>query len=318
MQNQSNEEARDVLEIAEQYAGWRIDKVLAELLPEHSRANLQKWLKAEKILLNGKPAAAKYKVSTGQIINIVEIPEAHNNVDMPQDIAIDVVYDDADVIVVDKPVGMVMHPGTGNHDKTLLNALLYKFPELSKLPRAGIVHRLDKDTSGLLVVARSLVAHTDLVRQLQQRSMERIYETIVYGSMISGKTINLPIGRHATQRVKMAVMQNGRSATTHIRVIERYKQHTLLRIKLETGRTHQIRVHLSHIGYPIIGDHTYTKLRLPKGATSEVIQEFRNIGHQLLHAKSLQFTHPSTGELMSFNSELPQEMQKFKELLRAC
>jgi 23S rRNA pseudouridine1911/1915/1917 synthase len=229
----------------------------------------------------------------------------------PQEIALNVVYEDQDIIVINKPVGLVVHPGAGCADSTLLNALLYHYPELSNIPRAGIIHRLDKDTSGLLVITRNLISHTKLVSDLQKRQIKREYVAIVNGVVTTGGTIKAPIGRHPTKRTLMAVKEGGRPSTTHYRVLERFSAHTYLKVILETGRTHQIRVHLTHIGYPIVGDPTYGKrIRMPKKCSDTLRKTLENFKHQALHAQRLELKHPSAGKTMEWEVEPPEDMKK--------
>lgn len=293
----------------------RLDVALSTLFPDYSRARLQQWITEGLITVDGKILRKKDKVTMGQTLEI-KAPEALTTEAEPQKIALNIIYEDEDLIIVNKPAGLTVHPGAGQKDQTLLNALLYYDPKLANVPRAGIVHRLDKDTSGLLVVARNLTTHHKLVKALQKRKIKREYEAIVYGRIISGGTICAPIDRHHTKRTLMAVVEDGREATTHYRVIERFLHHTHLRLILETGRTHQIRVHLAHIDHPIVGDLVYGRLKLPKGANPKLAETLKNFKRQALHARCLALTHPSTGELMEWQSPLPKDMQQLLTILR--
>ena len=252
-------------EIPEHLANQRLDQALAELFPQHSRSRLTGWIKAKQVTVDGKHMRPKDKVHIKQAVEIQATMPIEETWE-PQAIDLTIVYEDQDLIVINKPAGMVVHPAAGNPNNTLLNALLYHDAALARLPRAGIIHRLDKGTTGLLVIARTPEAHTHLVDELQSRTINREYETVVIGTIIAGGTIDAPIGRHPTQRKRMAVVESGKPATTHYRVIKRFPAHTHLRVNLETGRTHQIRVHLAHIHHPILGDTTYGgRLKLPSG-----------------------------------------------------
>lgn len=299
------------LTIPTELAGNRIDQALAKLLPEYSRSLLKNWLDQHKITVNNEFWQPKNKV-TGNEIVVIDIEPTEQTTDEPEPIKLNIIYEDNDILIINKPTGMVVHPGAGNRTSTLLNALLHHCPNLKNIPRAGIIHRLDKDTSGLLVITKTLKAHTYLVKQLQRRKIHREYETIVYGELISGGTIKTQISRHPTQRTKMAVVNTdrGKTAITHYRIIEKYKNFTHLRIKLETGRTHQIRVHLTHIRHPIVGDQVYGRIRLPKNAPEKLIKILQNFKHQALHASKLGLTHPGTHEWMEWKAELPADMQE--------
>lgn len=292
----------------------RLDFAISALLPKYSRSRIQEWIKSGYITVDGKILRSKDKIHTDQIINInATVTTATES--KPQPIALNVTYEDSDIIVIDKPVGLVVHPGAGQPEGTLLNALLYRYPELINVPRAGIIHRLDKDTSGLLVITRNLTSHTKLVSELQNRRINREYEAIINGSMISGGTIKAPIGRHLFKRTLMSVKENGKYATTHYRIIKRFSAHTHLRIILETGRTHQIRVHLAHIGYPIVGDQVYGRgIRIPANCNELLRNTLMQFKHQALHACRLGLTHPRTDKLMEWKTKLPKD---FKILLEA-
>ena len=255
-------------------------------------------------------------VEGGEVVELLVEPERQTEA-APENIPLNVVYSDEHIIVINKPAGLVVHPGAGNATGTLMNALLFHFPELRLLPRAGIVHRLDKDTSGLLVIARSLPAHKTLIEALSDRDMHREYMAVAQGLLVAGGMVDLPIGRHPRERTRMAVTESGREAITHYRVAEKFRQHTLLRVQLETGRTHQIRVHMSHIKLPLVGDPDYGgRLRLPKGASAELVEALRGFRRQALHAARLELEHPATGELMAWEAPIPEDMQALILLLR--
>lgn len=291
-------------------AGLRLDQALARLFPSHSRSRLQGWLKAGRVSLDGAQPDAKFKVWGGEALQVDAAPSPEENAGAPEDIALAVVHEDDAILVIDKPVGLVVHPGSGNWSGTLLNALLHHAPALATVPRAGIVHRLDKDTSGLLVVAKTLEAQTDLVRQLQARTVRRHYLALVHRVVSGGGTVDAPIGRHPTQRVRMAVVQSGRPAITHYTVRERFERATLVECRLETGRTHQIRVHMAKIGHPLVGDATYGLRRSGDG----LLDAFPR---QALHAFRLGLRHPMTHEEMSWESLLPGDFEDLLARLRA-
>jgi 23S rRNA pseudouridine1911/1915/1917 synthase len=305
------------LTIPPEQAGQRLDQALAALLPDYSRSRLKTWIESGEIRVDGRVMRPRDKVFGGESVAVVAVlPEETRAA--AQAIPLVLVHEDKHLFVVDKPAGLVVHPGAGNPDQTLQNALLALDPKLAALPRAGIVHRLDKDTSGLLVVARTLPAHTALVRMLGEREVHREYECICRGVMTAGGTVDAPIDRHPTDRVRMAVREGGREAVTHYRVIKRYRAHTHVRVQLETGRTHQIRVHLAHAGYPIVGDRVYGgRLTLPKGASEALRQAVRDFPRQALHAARLQFAHPVTGKPLECVSPLPADMRGLLDALAA-
>ncbi|TAN80257.1 MAG: 23S rRNA pseudouridine(1911/1915/1917) synthase RluD [Gallionella sp.] len=295
-------------------AGMRFDQALAKLLPAYSRSRLQEWIASGQASLNGAAAATKQKVWGGETVAV--LPQAHP-AEQPyqaEDIALDIVYEDNALLVINKPAGLVVHPGSGNWEGTLLNALLHHAPQLEGVPRAGIVHRLDKDTSGLLVVAKTLTAQTNLVRQLQARSVKREYLALVYGELRHGGTVDEPIGRHPTQRVKMAVVEDGKHATTHYQIEEKFPSCTLLRCSLETGRTHQIRVHLAHLKHPLVGDSVYQK------GAQKCVPQLRALlagfPRQALHATRLALEHPLGGELIEWHAPLPDDMRQLLQQIR--
>ena len=297
-------------------AGRRFDQALAELFPDYSRSRLTAWIKSGAALLDGATVAPRTIVHGGEAIALSVRMEREIGA-VAQDIALDIRYADADVIVVNKPSGLVVHPGAGNPDGTLQNALLHHDPKLAEIPRGGIVHRLDKDTSGLMVVARTLRAHTSLVEQLSARAVHRQYSAIVYGAMISGGRVDAPIGRHPHDRLKQAVRDDGRDAVTHYRVRERFRAMTLVECRLETGRTHQIRVHMAHVRHPLVGDTQYGGLlKLPKGASVEFVAALRAFRRQALHAERLEFAHPKTGKTIAVETERPADMEALLAALR--
>ncbi len=294
--------------VGDESAGQRLDRVLAQLFSNYSRARLQQWVSDGAVMVDGRQLRSKDKLRGGEQIEIrVELEEEVDS--QPEAIPLDIIYEDEALLVINKPVGLVVHPAAGNRDGTMLNALLHHAPELAKVPRAGIVHRIDKDTSGLLVVARTLKSQKVLTEQIQRREFEREYQAVVCGMMTAGATIDAPIGRHPTVRTRMAVVGNGKAARTHYRVMQRYRAHTHVQVKLETGRTHQIRVHMAHIRHPIVGDQVYGgRLRIPKGCGELLSEQLRRFKRQALHAAKLGLTHPDSGEQMTWQSPLPQDM----------
>lgn len=297
-------------------AGRRFDQVLAELFSDFSRSRLTEWIKTGDAQLDGCTVKPRVSVRAGQQVSLAVRQETQTDA-QPEAIALDVLYQDTEVIVLNKPAGLVVHPGAGNPRGTLVNALLHFAPKLADLPRAGIVHRLDKDTSGVMVVARTLRAHADLIGQLSGRAVHRQYLALVAGPMIAGGTVDAPIGRHPTDRVRMAVVGNGRPAVTHYRVAERFRAHTLVECRLETGRTHQIRVHMAHIRHPIIGDPMYSRLTQPKGASQALLDALRGFRRQALHAQRLEFRHPVTGEPVTAEAPLPDDFRFLLDAVRA-
>jgi len=299
-----------------QAAGRRFDAVLAELFPQYSRSRLAEWIKSGDALLDGQSVRPRDPVRGGEVVAlaVVEAVQTHA---VAEDIPLDILYEDASVFVIDKPAGLVVHPGAGNPAGTLVNALLHRDPALEKLPRAGIVHRLDKDTSGAMVVARTLEAHTALVAQLSAREVHRQYLAVVVGALVSGGTANAAIDRHPRDRLRQAVREDGKDAVTHYRLRERFRAHTALECRLETGRTHQIRVHMAHLKHPIVGDPLYGgSLKLPKGASGELIAALRGFKRQALHAEVLEFAHPATGEPLRCSAPVPADMQSLMHALR--
>ncbi len=305
-------------------AGMRLDQVLARLLPEYSRSRLQEWIAQEQVKVDGAAATIKQKMWGGEAVEVV--PQSHpaEQPHLPEDIALNVVFEDDSILIINKPAGLVVHPGSGNWEGTLLNALLHHVPQLAEIPRAGIVHRLDKDTSGLLVVAKTLTAQTALVRQLQARTVQREYYALVYGELLRAGRVDAPMGRHPTQRTKMAVVEGGKPATTHYSVVERFpaistgsgQSCTLLRCKLETGRTHQVRVHLASIHHPLVGDSIYIK-----GAQKcppHLRPLLAAFPRQALHAAQLGLEHPVTGEWLEWQAPLPDDMAQLLKDIRGA
>jgi len=304
-------------EIPASCAGMRLDQALAQLFSEYSRSRLSHWLKAGNVRVNGQLLRGRDKVRGGERVEIeAELEEL--TVWEAEAIPLDIVYEDAQLIVINKPAGLVVHPAAGNPAGTLVNALLHHDPALSTIPRAGIVHRLDKDTSGLLVVAKTLPAQKSLVEQLQTRSLLREYEAVVTGVITAGGTVEAPIGRHPVHRKRMAVTPNGKPAVTHYRVVERFRAHSWIRCRLETGRTHQIRVHMAHIHYPLLGDPVYGgRLRLPKGCSETLANTLRGFRRQALHAGRLGLIHPQSGKTLEWKAGLPVDMEQLLAALRA-
>ena len=299
-------------------AGRRFDQALAELFPDFSRSRLTAWVKSGDVLLDGVVVLPRYIVRGDEVVTLHAQPTQAVEL-APESIALDIRYEDAEVLVINKPAGLVVHPGAGQPGGTLQNALLHHDARLAEIPRAGIVHRLDKDTSGLMVVARTLRAHTALVEQLQARAVHRQYEAVAFGAMIAGGKVDAPVGRHPHDRVKQAVVEedSGRAAVTHYRVRERFRAHTLVECRLETGRTHQIRVHMAHIRHPLVGDAVYgSRLKLPKAATPELVEALRTFRRQALHAEKLEFEHPKTRKPVSVVAERPDDLEQLVRTLR--
>jgi 23S rRNA pseudouridine1911/1915/1917 synthase len=305
------------LELPAAFAGMRLDQALARALPQYSRARLQAWIEAGAVQVDGKAPRARDRVLGGEQVNIEARLEAQVEV-APDVMPLTIVHEDPALLVIDKPAGLVVHPGAGNPRGTLLNALLAHDPRLGLVPRAGIVHRLDKDTSGLLVIARTPEAHASLVAALAAREIERQYLAVCTGTMTGGSTVDKPLGRHRTDRTRMAVRADGREAITHVRIVKRFRAHTLVRCRLETGRTHQIRVHLAHIGHPLVGDPVYGgRRRLPARASAALVATLQGFRRQALHAESLALEHPASGELVRWEARLPADMRELLAVLEA-
>ncbi|PZO62891.1 MAG: 23S rRNA pseudouridine(1911/1915/1917) synthase RluD [Pseudoxanthomonas suwonensis] len=298
-------------------AGKRVDAVLAELFPQFSRSRLAEWLKSGDALVDGRTLRPRDRLTGGERLTLAVTLEAQTAA-RPQDIPLDILHEDADVIVIDKPAGLVVHPGAGNPDGTLVNALLHHDPALAALPRAGVVHRLDKDTSGVMMIARTLPAQTALVEQLASRGVHRQYLAVVQGALVAGGTVDAAIDRHPRDRLRMAVREDGREAITHYRLLARYRAHTALQCRLETGRTHQIRVHMQHIRHPIVGDPLYGgPMKLPKGADEALAAALRGFPRQALHAQVLEFRHPLTDQPLRCEAPIPADLQQLMRLLQA-
>tara|TARA_R110002049_G_scaffold262238_4_gene438325 strand:- start:438 stop:1409 length:972 start_codon:yes stop_codon:yes gene_type:complete len=295
--------------IPDDSSGMRLDQALAQLFPDYSRGQLTKWIKAGFVTVDKQQFRPRDSVLGGEHVIINAQIEAVDDTWIAEDIKLDIIHEDEDILIINKEAGMVVHPGAGNHNGTLVNALLSHAPELEIIPRAGIVHRIDKGTTGLLMIAKTLQAHNSLVNQLQERSVDREYQAIAMGVMTAGGTVDQPMGRHPIERKRMAVTSSGKTAITHYRVVQRYRAHTHIRCKLETGRTHQIRVHMAHIRYPLFGDPVYGgRLRLPKNSTEEFRNALQAFRRQALHAGSLGFIHPGSGEAVSWQVEMPDDM----------
>ncbi|MCX2983198.1 23S rRNA pseudouridine(1911/1915/1917) synthase RluD [Halieaceae bacterium IMCC14734] len=302
--------------VAPEQHGLRLDQAAAELFPDYSRSRLQEWIRSGALSCDGEQVRPRDKVREGAVLELLAELEAEVSW-LPESIKLDIVYEDASILVVNKQAGLVVHPAVGHRSGTLVNALLSYYPELVNLPRAGVVHRLDKDTSGLMVVARSLTAHADLVRQLSERTVKREYMAVCIGAMTGGGRIDVPLGRHPRDRKKMAVVAGGKEAITHYRVAERFGHHTAISVRLETGRTHQIRVHMAHQHYPLIGDPTYGgRPRIPRGAEQPLIDGLRGFPRQALHARALGLIHPQQQELCEWEVPLPADMDELLGLLR--
>jgi 23S rRNA pseudouridine1911/1915/1917 synthase len=304
-------------QVNEVQAGSRLDQAAAELFPDYSRARLQKWIKQGKLLVNGEKSQSKQKLLGDERLSINAILEVQKKW-QAEELPLDIVHEDADILVLNKAAGIVVHPAAGNHSGTLLNALLHHCPELMNIPRAGIIHRLDKDTSGLLVVAKTLSSHQTLVADIQARELNREYQALVCGLVTAGGQVDQPLGRHPVQRKKRAVVHGsaGKPAMTHYRVLQKFRAHSLLQVKLETGRTHQIRVHMAHLGYPLLGDPLYGgRLKIPKAASPALIGCLKTFKRQALHAWKLGFMHPSMAKYMEWEAPSPTDMQSLISIL---
>lgn len=297
-------------------AGQRLDQALARLFPEYSRSRLKAWLLDGAISIDGETPRPRDPVQGGEEVRLTAVADAAV-ADAPEAIALDIVFEDDALLVINKPAGLVVHPGAGNPRGTLLNGLLHYDPALEELPRAGIIHRLDKDTSGLLLIARTLPAHTALVRALAEREISRYYLAVCNGVLTGGGTIDAPIGRHRVDRKRMCVRDDGRPAVTHYTVIERFAAHTYIKVRLETGRTHQIRVHFAHKRHALLGDPMYGgRLALPAGASDGLVRELRAFRRQALHAAQLDLAHPLTGDTLRFEAPLPADLERLLTVLR--
>ncbi|KGQ70763.1 23S rRNA pseudouridylate synthase [Chelonobacter oris] len=295
--------------------GQRLDQALAECFPDYSRSRIKTWIEQDLVRVNGQIVNKPREKVYGDEQILIEVELEEENRFVAQDIALNIVYEDDDILVINKPKAFVVHPGAGNPDGTVLNALLYHCPQIAEVPRAGIVHRLDKDTTGLMVVAKTIPAQTRLVYALQKRRITREYEAVAYGIMTKGGTVDQPMARHAAKRTQMAVHPMGKPAVTHYRVMERFRNYTRLRLRLETGRTHQIRVHMAYIAHPLLGDPVYGgRPRPPKGADEAFLQVLRHFQRQALHAVMLRLEHPISGKEMEWHAPVPDD---FVELVNA-
>ena len=303
-------------QLDESFLGQRIDQVAAIVWPDFSREKLKQWLKEGHLLVNGNSVKPKYKSEGNELLTLEVELEAQTR-SLPEDIPLDIVYEDDDIMVINKPVGMVVHPGAGNVTGTLVNAILHHYPRSAELSRAGLVHRIDKDTSGLLVVAKNLEAQFSLSKQLAKKTVYRVYDLIAYGAIIAGGTIDQPIRRHPVDRIKMAILPGGKEAVTHYNVKERFQHFTRIQARLETGRTHQIRVHFSYIGHGLVGDPVYmNRVRVPAGASQLLADTLRGFKRQALHAAKLGLVHPRSGEEMMFEAPWPEDLTHLVEVLR--
>lgn len=296
-------------------AGSRLDQIAAQLFPDYSRSRLQTWIKEGSLLVNNQPLRSRDRLSEGDLLEInTQMPT--NDQWTAEELPIEIVYEDDDLVIINKAAGVVVHPAAGNREGTLLNGLLSKIPQLEELPRAGIIHRLDKDTTGLLIVAKNLIAHTRLVAMLQVRDISREYQAIVQGVFTGGGRIDQPLGRHPINRKKRAVVREGKEAVTHYKIAKRFRCHTLVDVKLETGRTHQIRVHMASIKSPIVGDPLYGgRLQLPRACHENLAKQLQQFKRQALHAKRLAFNHPITEKPLEFQAPLPNDMLLLLEAL---
>ncbi|WP_010113170.1 23S rRNA pseudouridine(1911/1915/1917) synthase RluD [Acinetobacter sp. P8-3-8] len=304
-------------QLDDSYLGQRIDQVAATVWNEFSREKLKQWMKEGHLLVNGNIVKPKYKCEGNEMLTLEVELEAQTSA-QPENIPLDIIYEDDDIMVINKPVGMVVHPGAGNPNGTLVNALLYHYPKSAELTRAGLVHRIDKDTSGLLVVAKNLEAQFSLSKQLAKKTVYRVYDLICYGTMIAGGKIDEPIKRHPVDRVKMAILPGGRDAVTHYNVKERFQHFTRVQAQLETGRTHQIRIHFTYIGFPLVGDPVYvSRVKVPAGASDKLASTLRGFKRQALHASKLGLIHPQTKQEMMFEAPWPQDFIDLLDVLRS-
>jgi len=307
---------KQTTQIPDKLAGHRLDQALAQIFPEYSRSRLKEWLLSGAVLVDGEIRRPRDRVSGGETVELQVVSEVAVHAE-PEVIPLDVVFEDDALLVVNKPVGLVVHPGTGNVTGTLMNGLLHHAPSLEQLPRAGIIHRLDKDTSGLLLVAKTLPTHTALVRQLAEREISRKYLAVCNGVLTGGGTIDAPIARHPVDRTRMAVRDNGKPAVTHYTVIERFRAHTYINVVLDTGRTHQIRVHFAYRRHALVGDQAYGgRLALPSGASDRLVDTLRAFRRQALHARRLEFAHPASGEMLCLEAPPPADFEALLQVLR--
>jgi 23S rRNA pseudouridine1911/1915/1917 synthase len=311
-----SEQIQHSIKVPNELGNKRFDQIAAQLFPDYSRARLKTWIVDGNLTVDGEMRKPKEKLVGGEMLTIDVVMQAEGEW-LPEKIDFPIVFEDEHILVINKPMNLVVHPAAGNHTGTLLNGLLYHCPELQNIPRAGIVHRLDKDTTGLMVVAKTLQAQNHLVEQLQSREMGREYEAVLQGTLTGGGTVKEPIARHMKDRTKMAVHPTGKEAITHYRILSQFPTHTHVRVKLETGRTHQIRVHMAHIQHPLVGDATYGgRVRLPKGVSHELREVLRDFPRQALHAKKLELHHPATNKLVSWEVDLPEDFEELLDELR--
>lgn len=304
-------------QVPDSLTGIRLDQIAAKLFPDYSRARLQTWIKAGCLLVDGRQLKPRDSIAAGAILTLEAELQAEEDW-VAQPLLLNILYEDEHVLVINKSAGVVVHPAAGHREGTLLNGLLSHCPALEQLPRAGIVHRLDKDTTGVMVVAKTLLAHTHLVRELQERNIRREYEAIAKGVLTGGGTIDAPLGRHPVSRKKRAVTEKGQEAVTHYRVIQRYRSHTHVHVQLETGRTHQIRVHMAHINYPLVGDQTYGgRLQIPAASSPQLIEQLQNFKRQALHARRLTLRLPESDDETSWEAVLPADMIALLEAMKA-
>ena len=297
------------------YSGYRLDQALSGLMPDYSRSKIQEWIQQGFIILNRQSCKPKQRVYSGDVIDL-DIPYVAKLADRPEKIEFEILHQDNEIFVINKPANLVVHPAAGHESGTLVNGLLNIDPDLEQLPRAGIVHRLDKDTTGVMVVARTLKAHASLVDQLQRREVKREYIAITQGVVTAGRTIETGIARHPQNRKKMSVQQHGKTAITHFQVAQKFPHHSLINVQLETGRTHQIRVHMAHIKHPLLGDHVYGgRPRVPAGITPELATQLRDFKRQALHARRLSFKRPGSDEHCIFEAPIPQDFQVMLDAL---
>jgi 23S rRNA pseudouridine1911/1915/1917 synthase len=304
--------------VPEELDGARLDQIAASLFADYSRGRLQQWIKDGYLLVNAEQKRSKDRLIAGDKLDLkAELGDSPDHDWLAEPLQLDIVYEDEDILVLNKPAGTVVHPAAGNRSGTLMNGLLHYCPSLQHVPRAGIVHRLDKETTGLMVVAKTLPAHNRLVRQLQRRDVTRQYHAVVQGVLTAGGTVDAPLGRHPVSRKKRAVLKEGKASVTHYRVLTRFRAHTHVLCQLETGRTHQIRVHMSHIRHPLVGDPVYGgRLHIPSGVSPALAEQLRLFRRQALHAATLGFVHPVTGDEMSWQAPVPADMQLLLDTLK--
>lgn len=304
-------------QVPQELDGSRFDQIAAVLFHDYSRGRLQQWIKAGELTVNGETKRAKDRLLVDDVLQLqAELEDDPDQAWRAEPVAMNIVFEDDSILVINKAAGQVVHPAAGNRSGTLMNGLLHYCPALQHVPRAGIVHRLDKDTTGLMVVAKTLPAHHRLVRQLQKRAVSRVYQAVVCGVLTAGGVVDEPLGRHPVMRKKRAVIASGKESVTHYRVLSRFRAHTHVQLKLETGRTHQIRVHMAHIRHPLVGDPVYGgRLHIPSGVTEALAHQLRTFRRQALHAASLGFIHPETGTDVSFEAALPGDMQTLLQVL---